>query len=287
MPSLPRVVFTHCNVPQATLSSLDKKRARRRCGLSVRTVLAAAAGASTLAFVEFQSNHAVFCDAFALPPLLSGLTLSPAKSLGVAGVPLIAGRVTGSKPRFGKQICRCDSGERVIDLEALLASQEDGDPQEDADGRVEPWEHMVDRIQFEGGTPTASDFRAPTPTPSPYSATSGFREIDFPSLEAVLAEPGAELWDVREEEEFAMGHLPRSRNVPFHALQQAASARAAQAEAAASAGTSLGQLCLVCASGARSSQAQVRLTQVHGLEEVVTIRGGIALWEAMGKNLET
>ncbi|CAE8677883.1 unnamed protein product [Polarella glacialis] len=82
------------------------------------------------------------------------------------------------------------------------------------------------------------------------------------------------LWDVRGPEEFATGHVPKARNVPFEKLQQAAADRLAAAGS--------GRLFLICAFGTRSAQAQVRLSQVHGLQGVFNVRGGLASWEALG-----
>jgi rhodanese-related sulfurtransferase len=45
-------------------------------------------------------------------------------------------------------------------------------------------------------------------------------------------------------------------------------------------------LAVVCASGARSAQAAVRLKRVLGFRDVTNVRGGTAAWAGVGLPLE-
>ncbi|CAE8636813.1 unnamed protein product [Polarella glacialis] len=175
----------------------------------------------------------------------------------------------------GKVLSCAGSEERVLDIGALLAGTSAGVLVDEDESENEDWEEMVGRISFEGGIPVGSDFRAPSPTKGAYDANNGFCEVEAQELvEALSLEESAELWDVRGPEEFATGHVPKARNVQFEKLQQAAADRLAAAGS--------GRLFLICAFGIRSAQAQVRLSQVHGLQGVFNVRGGLASWEALG-----
>lgn len=152
----------------------------------------------------------------------------------------------------------------------------DGIIAEESDSGVEEdWEAMVDRIQFKGSAPDVN-FRAPSEVPSAYEAGSGFDEMEARDLPAALG-AGAELWDVREPEEFSQAHVPGARNVPFGTLEAAATAHQ---------GAGGGKVCLICASGSRSAQAQVRVSKVFGLPEVFNVKGGLMAWEAQGGKIE-
>ena len=89
---------------------------------------------------------------------------------------------------------------------------------------------------------------------------------------AFLEDEDLEVWDVREPEEFEVGHLRFAKNVPFSSLEAAVKERSSADE----------KLLLICATGSRSSQAQIRLSQVYGLKKVYSVRGGLAAWEALG-----
>ena len=77
---------------------------------------------------------------------------------------------------------------------------------------------------------------------------------------------GAVLVDVREEDEYAQGHIPGSRNVP---LSRIGSAEDALPDKAA-------PLFVYCLSGGRSAQATARLRDM-GYEAVTNI-GGISAY---------
>jgi rhodanese-related sulfurtransferase len=68
--------------------------------------------------------------------------------------------------------------------------------------------------------------------------------------------------------------VPGAVNVPLEEL----SARARAGEL----GPAAAPLAVVCASGARSAQACVRLKRVLGFADVSNARGGLAAWEAAG-----
>lgn len=86
--------------------------------------------------------------------------------------------------------------------------------------------------------------------------------------------------DVREPDEFAAGHLPGAINVPRGVLEAAADASTAHRHpelCAAHAETVL----LYCQSGGRSAMAAWVLQQM-GFEQVYSLAGGIACWDAEG-----
>jgi len=189
-------------------------------------------------------------------------------------------------------------GEQELDLEALLASagaalggvsEIDDDNDNKSSQEMEPWEAMVDRIRFKDDGPLDVNFRPPSETTSAYEVSAGFDELDISQLAAVLAEPDAELWDVREPEEFVAGHLAGSISVPLANIGDAVSPLEGAGPSGVSSNSNKGRrgrICLICATGQRSAQAQVRLRHVYGLDNVCTIRGGIMAWEALGGDLE-
>ena len=128
-------------------------------------------------------------------------------------------------------------------------------------------EAMIDRMDFQGGLPTASDFRAPEQS-SAYDEEA-FLEIEATELKRAL-QNGYAIWDVREPDEYRLGHLPQSKNVPLSDLEAALEPFPERG------------LLLICATGSRSSQAQVRLSRVYGISNVFSVRGGLAAWEAAG-----
>ena len=111
------------------------------------------------------------------------------------------------------------------------------------------------------------------------------QEIDADSLEDwTRGRDDLLLVDVREPEEFQVGHLPGAILVPRGTL-----------EAAADPGTKHRHplLCdarcrpvvLYCASGGRSALA-ARTLQEMGFEEVYSLAGGMDVWEAEGFPVE-
>ena len=96
-------------------------------------------------------------------------------------------------------------------------------------------------------------------------------EVDVRELETSLTE-GAELIDVREQHEFAAGHIPAARLVPLSRLEQ----KVAQLPRNR-------QVYVVCATGNRSKRAAVMLRS-HGIQ-AINVRGGTSAWQRAGKPL--
>lgn len=80
------------------------------------------------------------------------------------------------------------------------------------------------------------------------------------------------LLDVRTPQEFAAGHIPGARNIPYDELP----ARAAELPAAAEQ-----QLVMYCATGKRAERAIERLRE-HGYANLLHLRGDFAQWQAKG-----
>mmetsp|Transcript_62163 Transcript_62163/g.148294 ORF Transcript_62163/g.148294 Transcript_62163/m.148294 type:complete len:242 (-) Transcript_62163:157-882(-) len=212
-------------------------------------------------------------------------TLVPADAF-CAPWPSFRGHASLARPTAVRAVSTQDCVEDcIIDLESLeaLSDLDDLEGLNDEVGSApEPWEEHIDRITFEGGIPDASDFRAPSPTPTAYTQDNGYRETEA-SEALMLVQAGlAELWDVRSLEEFELGHPEKAKHVPFEDLERAAAERINNASI-----LQPGLLLLVCGSGMRSAQAQVRLTKVYGLEHVSSVKGGLAMWEALGGSMET
>jgi len=88
-----------------------------------------------------------------------------------------------------------------------------------------------------------------------------------PTGAQTMAAEGALLLDVREDEEWAVGHAPEARHMPLSALDPAA----LPADAA---------IAVICRSGARSGKAQVTLAEA-GLS-VTNVAGGMLAWARDG-----
>lgn len=82
--------------------------------------------------------------------------------------------------------------------------------------------------------------------------------------------------DVRENNEYADGHLPESRNIPFSQLETRLDDLAAHKES---------PLILVCQSGARSGDACKKLEKL-GFAKTHNLSGGIAAWRTAGLPLK-
>jgi phage shock protein E len=80
------------------------------------------------------------------------------------------------------------------------------------------------------------------------------------------------LLDVRTREEFASGHIPGARNIPYDELP----ARVAELPPAAQQ-----ELFVYCAGGKRTENAIARLRE-QGYTRLVHLRGGFVEWQAKG-----
>lgn len=78
--------------------------------------------------------------------------------------------------------------------------------------------------------------------------------------------------DVREPAEFATGHIRDSRNIPLGELPK----RVGELDKFKSK-----SVIVVCASGARSSKAASQLKNA-GFNDVFSLTGGLAAWQAQG-----
>ncbi|HQZ03908.1 MAG TPA: rhodanese-like domain-containing protein [Thauera sp.] len=79
--------------------------------------------------------------------------------------------------------------------------------------------------------------------------------------------------DVREQGEFAQGHIPNARHVPLSELAR----RSTEMEKWKG-----HPLILCCASGSRSDSAKSQLRKA-GFEKVYNLRGGMTEWEKAGQ----
>ena len=86
----------------------------------------------------------------------------------------------------------------------------------------------------------------------------------------------AQVIDVRTADEYVVGHLPDSRNVPLENFAE----RAGELEPLKEK-----PLILVCQTGARSSNACKQLQKL-GFTQISNLRGGIAGWRSAGLPLK-
>jgi rhodanese-related sulfurtransferase len=82
--------------------------------------------------------------------------------------------------------------------------------------------------------------------------------------------------DVREAQEFALGHLPRARNVPLKELP-GRTGEFTKFKAR--------PVIVTCKSGLRAAGA-VRALRAAGFEQVYQLRGGVAAWQQASLPLE-
>jgi rhodanese-related sulfurtransferase len=106
----------------------------------------------------------------------------------------------------------------------------------------------------------------------------GANAAEVGTMEAtrLLNQPGTLVLDVRDEKDFALGHLPRARNVPLKELA---------GRAADLAKNKAKPVLVVCKSGARAGAA-ARLLKAQGFENVYQLKGGLAEWQKASLPLE-
>ena len=98
---------------------------------------------------------------------------------------------------------------------------------------------------------------------------AGGQEIGTLEATRLMNQPGTLVLDVRDEKEFAEGHLPKARHVPLKDLA-----------------TRVGELAkfkakpviVTCRSGVRSGAA-ARALKAQGFGAVYQLKGGIAEWQ--------
>ncbi|HST38031.1 MAG TPA: molybdopterin-synthase adenylyltransferase MoeB [Conexibacter sp.] len=101
---------------------------------------------------------------------------------------------------------------------------------------------------------------------------SQIQEVDPAAVHEQLGN-GAVIVDVRETEEFSVGHLPGARHVPRAYLESRIEGVVPDRDA---------HLVLYCASGNRSAYAARTLTEDLGYTNVESMTGGITLWKDRG-----
>jgi rhodanese-related sulfurtransferase len=99
-------------------------------------------------------------------------------------------------------------------------------------------------------------------------------EIGPDELEARLGDGSVRLIDVRDDWEFARGHVAGAEHLPLHQLQRRAAELPRDVAYA-----------VICESGGRSLDATDYLLRI-GFAEVVSLRGGTFGWARSGRPLE-
>ncbi len=105
---------------------------------------------------------------------------------------------------------------------------------------------------------------------------SQIEEVD-PAVVSEHLGNGAVIVDVREAEEFAVGHLPGAKHVPRSYLESRIEAAVPDRDA---------RVILYCASGNRSAYGALTLTRDLGYTNVASMAGGITLWKDRGYDVE-
>ena len=98
---------------------------------------------------------------------------------------------------------------------------------------------------------------------------AGAGEIGTLEATRLMNQPGTLILDVRDEKEFAEGHLPRARHVP---LKELASRVGELAKFKSK------PVIVTCRSGARAGAA-ARVLKAQGFTGVYQLKGGIAEWQ--------
>ena len=129
--------------------------------------------------------------------------------------------------------------------------------------------------EFDMATPFGVGASLPPSAPSAYSTEGGFVELEPAQLLDRMQHTFPPLLvDVRSAKEYADVHLDKAINVPLEELGDAC--RAGRFDE----WRDEGEVVCVCASGARSAQAAVKMRKVHGFASVASLRGGMQAMEA-------
>ena len=105
---------------------------------------------------------------------------------------------------------------------------------------------------------------------------SQIEEVD-PAVVAEHLGNGVVVVDVRETEEFAVGHIPGAKHVPRSYLETRIEGIVPDRDT---------RIVLYCASGNRSAYGARTLVQDLGYTDVASMTGGIALWKDRGYQVE-
>lgn len=158
-------------------------------------------------------------------------------------------------------------------------------------GGEDDWmdEHLAERFgPMPGFAPGDEDDFAGAPMPrgpplSAYTEEGGFVDMTPEDLHSHCSGESCE-WetgsvvvaDIRTPTEYAAGHIPGAVSLPFEDLSDLV--RAGRLDDF----RQNGRVVVCCATGQRSAQATVRLSQVFKFEDVVSLRGGVFGWQQRG-----
>jgi rhodanese-related sulfurtransferase len=98
---------------------------------------------------------------------------------------------------------------------------------------------------------------------------AGTQELGTLDATRLMNQPGTLVLDVRDEKDFAEGHLPRARNVPLKEL----SSRVGELAKSKSK-----PVIVTCRSGPRAGAA-CRMLKAQGFANVYQLKGGLAEWQ--------
>lgn len=101
------------------------------------------------------------------------------------------------------------------------------------------------------------------------------REVD-PQMAAQLQREGAVVVDVREPDEWALGHVSGAQLIPSGDLPRRLQAGALPRES---------EILFICASGGRSWNA-ASLAEASGYHKVASVAGGTSKWRELGLPIE-
>lgn len=118
---------------------------------------------------------------------------------------------------------------------------------------------------------------AGTDTTATTGVAASVRHLDPAAFEALVAQPGTVLIDVRTSAEYATGHLPHARNLDMRGTDFAAQLSTLDKSAS---------YALYCHSGNRSNAAAQQMLAA-GFTTVADLAGGITAWTATGHPVET